>query len=247
MKLEGRVALVTGASRGIGSAIAQRLAAEGARVAVNWSRSSEAAEETAERIRASGGAALTVRADVSSAGQVDAMVKSVVEGLGPIEILVNNAGCTRDRLLIRMTEEDWDAVVDTNLKGAFLCARAVAGGMLRRRSGVIVNVGSVVGRVGGAGQANYSASKAGLVGLTKSLAKELGSRNIRVNGIAPGFVDTDMTAELKPEYREEILQRIPLRRFGSVEDIARATAFLCSDDSAYISGEVITVDGGLFA
>jgi len=246
MKLEGKVAIVTGGGRGIGRAIAAVLAAEGAKVAVNYSRSAEAATQTVAQIRKAGGTAMAAQADVASADEIAALVTQVVEEFGQVDILVNNAGITRDKLLLRMSEEDWDAVLDTNLKGAFLCVKAVAPLMVKQKSGIIVNVGSVVGRVGGPGQANYSASKAGLFGLTKSLAKELGSRNIRINAVAPGFIETEMTEVLKADYREAILKQIPLGRFGAAEDVARVVAFLCSPDAAYIHGEVITIDGGLF-
>jgi 3-oxoacyl-[acyl-carrier protein] reductase len=246
LKLQDKVALVTGAGRGIGHAVALALAAEGARVAVNYSRSAEAAEQTVAQIAEAGGTAIALQADVANAEAVNALVTRTVETFGGLDILINNAGITRDKLLLRMTEEDWDSVLDTNLKGAFLCAKAVAPILVKQRSGVIVNVGSVVGRVGGAGQANYSAAKAGLIGLTKSLAKELGGRNVRVNAVAPGFIETEMTAVLKPEYRELILKQIPLGRFGAAEDVAKVVTFLCSQDAAYIQGEVISIDGGLF-
>ncbi len=246
MRLENRVAIVTGAGRGIGRAVAQTLAAEGAKVAVNYSRSAEAAEQVVAAIREAGGEALAVQADVADPDQVQALIDATRERFGRVDILVNNAGVTRDKLVLRMSVADWDAVLDTNLKGAFLCARAVAPLFVKQRSGVIVNVGSVIGRVGGAGQANYSASKAGMVGLTKALAKELGSRNIRVNAVAPGFIETDMTEALKPEQREATLKQVPLGRFGRPEDVARVVAFLCTEDAAYIQGEVISIDGGLF-
>lgn len=246
MKLQDKIAIVTGGGRGIGRAIALALAAEGAKVAVNYSRSAEAAEQVVAQITEAGGEAFAVQADVADAAQVEAMVAATKERYGRVDILVNNAGVTRDTLLMRMKEEDWDAVLDTNLKGAFLCAKAVSPLLLKQKGGVIVNVGSVVGRVGAPGQANYSASKAGLIGLTKALAKELGSRNVRVNAVAPGFIETDMTDVLKPEYRETILKQIPLGRFGTAEDIARVVVFLCSEDAAYIQGDVITIDGGLF-
>ena len=246
MSLHEKVAIVTGAGRGIGRAIAVRLARDGANVLVNYSRSADAAEQVVSEIGVTGGKAIAVHADVAIAADVEAMVNTAKERFGRVDLLICNAGITRDKLILRMTEEDWDAVIDTNLKSAFLCARAVAAGMVKQRSGVIVNLGSVVGKVGGAGQANYSASKAGLIGLTKSLAKELGSRNIRVNAIAPGFVDTEMTGALKAEYRDAILKQIPLGRFGTGEDVAGVVAFLCSEDSAYIHGEVISMDGGLF-
>lgn len=246
MKLQDKVAIVTGAGRGIGRAIAQALAAEGARVVVNYSRSAEAAEQVVTSICEQGGNAIALQADVSQADQVAALFASTLERYGRVDILVNNAGITKDKLIVRMSEEDWDVVLNTNLKSAFLCAKSAAMLMLKQKSGIIVNVGSVIGAVGGAGQSNYSASKAGLVGLTKSLAKELGSRNIRVNAIAPGFVETDMTDVLKEDQREAARKMIPLGRFGTAEDIAHVVVFLCSSDSAYIQGDVLTVDGGLF-
>jgi 3-oxoacyl-[acyl-carrier protein] reductase len=246
VKLANKIALVTGGGRGIGAAICTELAAQGAVVAVNYSRSADAANAVVNAITEAGGTARAYQADVASAEQVDAMVKGVVAEFGKIDILVNNAGITRDKLLLRMNEDDWDSVLDTNLKGAFLTLKSVAPLMMKQRTGVIVNVGSVIGKVGAAGQINYSASKSGLVGLTKSAAKEFGSRNIRVNAVAPGFVETEMTEVLKPEYRDTILKQIPLARFGAGADIARVVSFLCSEDAAYITGEVISIDGGLF-
>ncbi|CCW34075.1 3-oxoacyl-(acyl-carrier-protein) reductase [Chthonomonas calidirosea] len=246
MKLQNRVAIVTGASRGIGKAIALELAAEGAKVVINYNRNAASAEETARVLLESGKEAFAFQADVADASQVEKLVQSTIERFGRVDILINNAGVTRDKLVMRMSEEDWDAVLNTNLKGAFLCSRAVTPIFLRQRSGVIVNISSVIGKVGGPGQANYSASKAGLIGLTKSLAKELGSRNIRVNAIAPGFIETEMTDVLKPEQREAALKQIPLARFGGSREVARVAVFLCSDDASYIHGEVITVDGGLY-
>lgn len=246
MKLTDQVAIVTGAGRGIGRAIALALAKEGAKVVVNYSRSADAANEVVALITEKGGSAVSIQGDVASAEQVDALVKGAIAHFGKVDILINNAGITRDKLVLRMTEEDWDAVLDTNLKGAFLCAKALAPHFLKQRSGVIVNIGSVIGKVGAAGQVNYSASKAGMVGLTKSLAKEMGSRNVRVNALAPGFIETDMTDFMKPEQRESILKMIPLNRLGVVEDIAKVAVFLCTSDAAYIQGEVISVDGGLF-
>ena len=246
MRLEDKVAVVTGAGRGIGRAIALRLARDGARVVVNYGRSAEAAEQVVAEIGSIGAQAVAVHADVSLGSDVERLVATARDRFGRIDILVNNAGITRDKLILRMTEDDWDAVIDTNLKSAFLCVKAVAPGMIKQRSGVIVNVGSVVGKVGGAGQTNYSASKAGLIGLTKSVAKELGSRNIRVNAVAPGFIDTEMTEALNPNYREAILKQIPLGSFGVGENVAGVVAFLCSPDSAYVHGEVISIDGGLF-
>ena len=246
MKLTGKVAIVTGAARGIGAAIARALAAEGARVVVNYNRSAEAASNLVADIESNGGSAIALQADVAERAQVEEMVKATVAAFGTVDILVNNAGITRDKLLLRMSVEDWDAVLNTNLRGAFLCLKYVAPILLKQRSGVVVNVGSVIGKVGQAGQINYSASKAGLVGLTKSAAKEFGSRNIRVNAVAPGFIETEMTEALKPEWREVVLKQIPLARLGAAEDVARVVAFLCSEDASYIQGEVISIDGGLF-
>jgi len=246
MKLPDRVAIVTGASRGIGKAIALELANEGAKVVVNYNRNAASAEEIVKTLLEAGKEAVALQANVADASQVEKLVQSTVERFGRVDILINNAGVTRDKLVMRMSEEDWDTVLNTNLKGAFLCSRAVAPIFLRQRSGVIVNISSVIGKVGGPGQANYSASKAGLIGLTKSLAKELGSRNIRVNAIAPGFIETEMTEVLKPEQREAALKQIPLARLGGSREVARVAIFLCSDDASYIHGEVITVDGGLF-
>ena len=246
MKLTDKIALVTGGGRGIGAAICTELAAQGATVIVNYSRSADAANAVVSAIAEAGGTARAWQADVANAEQVEAMIKGIVAEFGRIDILVNNAGITRDKLLLRMSEEDWDAVLDTNLKGAFLTLKYAAPVMMKQRSGAIVNVGSVIGKVGAAGQINYSASKSGLVGLTKSAAKEFGSRNIRVNAVAPGFVETEMTEVLKPEYRDTILKQIPLARFGAAADIARVVSFLSSEDAAYIHGEVNSIDGGLF-
>jgi 3-oxoacyl-[acyl-carrier protein] reductase len=246
LKLPDRVAIVTGAGRGIGRAIALALAEEGAKVVVNYSRSAEAAEQVVAQIRAATGEAIAVQANVADAIQVEGLVRAAAERYGRVDILVNNAGIARDKLVVRMSEEDWDTVLDTNLKGAFLCCKAVARLMLKQQNGVIVNVGSVNGNVGAPGQANYSASKAGLIGLTKSLAKELGSRNVRVNAVAPGFIETEMTEALKAEFRDAVIKQIPLGRLGTAEDVARVVTFLCSGDAGYIQGEVISIDGGLF-
>lgn len=246
MKLQDQVAIVTGAGRGIGRAVAIALATEGAKVVVNYSRSADAANEVVQIIESAGGEAIAVQADVASAEQVAQMVSRAIERFGRVDILVNNAGITRDKLLLRMTEEDWDAVLDTNLKGAFLCVKALAPSFLKQRSGVIINVGSVIGKVGAAGQVNYSASKSGLVGLTKSLAKEMGARNVRVNAVAPGFIETEMTAVLKPEQIETVTKMVPLNRLGTADNVAKVVAFLCSPDASYIHGEVISIDGGLF-
>jgi 3-oxoacyl-[acyl-carrier protein] reductase len=242
---EGRVALVTGASRGIGRAIAEQLAATGARVAVNYVAHAEAAAAVVSRIRGRGGEALSVQADVRSAEAVDGMVRQVAEALGSVDILINNAGITRDGLFARMAVEDWRDVIDTNLTGAFHCTRAVLRQMMRRRWGRIISISSVAGLAGNAGQANYAAAKAGLIGLTRSLAKEVGSRNITVNAVAPGFVETDLTSGLRGEWREQVLSVTPVGRFGTPEEVASIVVYLASDEAAYITGQVISVDGGL--
>lgn len=244
-RLEGKCAVVTGSSRGIGRAIAFTLATEGARIVVNYARSSELAAEVVESIHQIGGQAIAVQADVADEEQSKLLIKKALEQYGKLDILVNNAGITRDKLMLRMSMDDWDEVIRTNLRGAFCCSHAALPHFFKQRGGIIVNITSVIGKVGGAGQANYSAAKAGLIGLTKSLAREMGGRNIRVNGVAPGYIETDMTDALPQEYRDTIRKQIPLARFGSPEDVANLVAFLCSDDSAYIQGEVIAVDGGL--
>lgn len=244
-RLEGKTAIVTGGSRGIGEAIALRLAREGANVAVCASRSVDAAEAVAEKIRALGQQAIAQQTDVSQSESVDTLIKTTLDAWGKIDILVNNAGITRDNLLMRMKEDEWDAVLDVNLKGAYHCIKAVTRSMMKARSGRIINVSSVVGLMGNAGQINYAASKSGLIGLTKSVAKELASRNITANAVAPGFIPTDMTAKLKDDMQEQLIAQIPLGKLGSSEDIAAAVAFLASDDAAYITGQVIVVDGGM--
>lgn len=246
MILEARVALITGASQGIGRAIALELAQAGARVVVNYYPSEQAAaEQVVAEIRAKHGEAIALGADVTKSEDVEAMVDEVIRQFGRIDILVNNAGITRDQLLLRMKEADWDAVLATNLKGVFNCTRAVARPMMKQRSGVIVNISSVVGLKGNAGQANYAAAKAGVIGFTKSVAQELGSRGIRVNAVAPGFIMTAMTEKLSDEIRTAMLQQIPLQRLGQPEDVARVVSFLASDAAGYITGQVINVDGGM--
>ncbi len=245
MTLEGKSALVTGASGGIGGAIAAALADAGAAVALNYSRNAARAEEAVEKIVASGGSAFAVQADVTDPDAVDAMIAQVTERFGRLDILVNNSGVTRDGLLMRMKEEEWDTVLDINLKGAFLCARSAVKGMMKRRSGRIINITSVVGVIGNAGQTNYCASKAGLIGFTKALAKEVGSRGITVNAIAPGFIATEMTANLPQEAGDRIKASIPLGTFGDPADVAAAVAFLASDAAQYITGHTLHVDGGL--
>jgi 3-oxoacyl-[acyl-carrier protein] reductase len=238
--LEGKVALVTGGSRGIGAAISRELGQAGARVAVNYRSGREAAEAIAEEV---GG--IAIGADVGDPGDAQALVERVETELGDVDALVNNAGVTRDTLIARMSDEDWDEVLTTNLRGAFNTSRAVSRKMLRRRSGAIVNLTSVVGIHGNPGQANYASSKAGLIGLTKALARELGTRGVRVNAVAPGYIDTELTNVLSEEIRGAILGNTPLGRLGEPEDVAAAVRFLLSDAAAFVTGEVLLVDGGL--
>lgn len=245
MLLDGKTALVTGASRGIGRAIAFRLAAEGARVAINYAGNVKAAEEVKAAIEAAGGTAILCRADVADSAAVEAMVADVAKEFGAIDILVNNAGITRDTLLMRMKDEDFAKVLDTNLKGVFYCTKAVSKLMMKKRSGRIVNMASVVGLVGNAGQTNYAAAKAGVIGFSKSAAKELASRGITVNAVAPGFIGTDMTADLPESVKEKALSDIPLGRAGQPEDVANAVLFLASEQASYITGQVVHVDGGM--
>ncbi|MBD1907242.1 3-oxoacyl-[acyl-carrier-protein] reductase [Funiculus sociatus GB2-A5] len=243
-RLQGKVAIVTGASRGIGRAIALALASEGADVVVNYASSSGAAEKVVEEITAKGvGSAIAVAADVSKADQVDTLLNTVMEKWNRVDVLVNNAGITRDTLLLRMKPEDWQAVIDLNLTGVFLCTRVVSKVMLKQRSGRIINIASVAGQMGNPGQANYSAAKAGVIGFTKTVAKELASRGITVNAVAPGFISTDMTSNLKSE---EILKFIPLGRYGEAEEVAGLVRFLAADAAAgYITGQTLNVDGGM--
>jgi 3-oxoacyl-[acyl-carrier protein] reductase len=241
----GRVALVTGASRGIGRAVAVRLASEGYRVAINYQSAEAAAEEVLEEIRSSGGAAALAKADVSDPAQVKELFARVSKELGPVEALVCNAGITRDNLLMRMSDAEWDEVIGTNLSSVFFCARAAIRPMMKARFGRIVAMSSVSGLVGNAGQANYAAAKAGILGIMKSIAREAGSRGVTANAIAPGYVETDMTASLPEDIRTGILAQIPAGRYGLPEDIANVAAFLVSDSASYINGQVITVDGGM--
>jgi 3-oxoacyl-[acyl-carrier protein] reductase len=244
--LEGKVAIVTGASRGIGRAIAEEISAQGASVVVNYFSSVDAAAEVVGGIKAQGGQALAIQADVGSYDATQTMVKKTLDTYGQIDILVNNAGTTRDTLLLMMKEEDWDVVIDTNLKSMFNCCKAVARPMIRRKQGGrIINISSVSGLVGQGGQTNYAASKAGIIGFTKSLAKELGSRQITVNAIAPGFFPTALTEVLSQDMVDKALELIPLRRLGELEEVAHLAAFLASDKASYITGDVIRIDGGL--
>ncbi|OCA85480.1 3-oxoacyl-[acyl-carrier-protein] reductase [Bacillus sp. FJAT-27225] len=245
MKLEGKSALVTGASRGIGREIALELARQGANVAINFAGSEAKANEVAEEIRAMGREAFAIQGDVSDPDAVATLVKETVGRFGSLDILVNNAGITRDNLLMRMKESEWDDVININLKGVFLCTKAVTRQMMKQRSGRIINLASVVGVSGNPGQANYVAAKAGVIGLTKTTAKELSSRNITVNAIAPGFISTDMTDKLTEEIKAEMLKLIPLARFGEPADIAKAVVFLASDDASYITGQTLHIDGGM--
>lgn len=239
-------ALVTGASRGIGRSIALQLAEEGFNVAVNYAGSKEKAEAVVEEIKAKGVDSFAIQANVADADEVKAMIKEVVSQFGSLDVLVNNAGITRDNLLMRMKEQEWDDVIDTNLKGVFNCIQKATPQMLRQRSGAIINLSSVVGAVGNPGQANYVATKAGVIGLTKSAARELASRGITVNAVAPGFIVSDMTDALSDELKEQILTQIPLARFGQDTDIANTVAFLASDKAKYITGQTIHVNGGMY-
>jgi len=246
MELFGKVALITGSARGIGKAIALELANHGAKIVINDILPKNEIDKTLEEIRKSGDQAIGIRADITIFKEVESMVKEIINKFGKIDILVNNAGIIRDSLLIRMKEEDWDAVININLKGTFNCSKTVAKYMLRQKSGgKIVNISSVIGLVGNIGQANYAASKAGIIGLTKSIAKELALRNINVNAIAPGFIETDMTKRLSEKVIKDLQQQIPLKRLGTVKDIAKVVYFLVSDNANYITGQVINVDGGM--
>jgi 3-oxoacyl-[acyl-carrier protein] reductase len=241
---EGRVAVVTGGAKGIGRAIATHLAQGGAKL-VLAGRSEGPLEELRAEIQGQGGEAVAVRADVAVEADADALCARALEAFGKAEILVNNAGVTRDGLLLRMSDADWDQVIDTNLKGAFHCTRAFARPMVRQKWGRIVNIASVIGLIGNAGQTNYAASKAGLLGLTKAVAKELASRHITVNAVAPGFIETAMTDSLGEKVREGLMAQIPMGRLGKAEDVAQAVGFLCSEGAAYVTGQVLTVDGGM--
>lgn len=245
MDFADKVAVVTGSSRGIGRAIALRLSEGGARVVVNFQGNEAAANEVVEQIKATGGEGIAVQADVSQVAEAQALIDTAKKAFGRVDILVNNAGTTRDTLIMRMTEEDWDVVIDTNLKGSFNCIKAVSRQMMRQRSGKIVNITSVAGIGGNPGQANYASAKAGLIGLTKTVAKELGSRGITCNAVAPGFVPTDLTASVPEDLLQVAVERTPLGRMGTPEDMAAAVAFLTSDEASFITGQVLAVDGGL--
>jgi len=245
MTFEGKIAVVTGASRGIGRGIALELAKRGASIVVNYNASADAANEVVAQIEGMGGKALAVRADVSQEADADALIKAAIDGFGKIDILVNNAGTTRDNVIMLMKAEDFDTVVQTNLRSTWLVSKAAVRSMMRKRYGRIVNITSISGIMGNAGQTNYSASKAGIIGLTKALAREVASRGITVNAVAPGFVLTDLTSGLPEELTKKLNENIPLGRWGSIDDVAQATAFLASDAAAYITGHILSVDGGL--
>ena len=245
MELTEKVAIVTGGGRGIGRAIALRLAEAGATVVVNDVGNPEPANNVVAEIKAKGRQSLAVMADISIKTDVERMVEAAKDTYGRVDILVNNAGITRDQLLLRMSDEEWDKVIGVNLKGAFLCSRAVVRHMIKQRWGRIISIASIVGVLGNPGQANYSASKAGIIGLTRTLAKEVGSRQITVNAVAPGFIDTEMTQRLEESWKEEMKKRIPLGFVGSPQDVAQAVAFLASEDARYITGQVLNVDGGV--
>jgi 3-oxoacyl-[acyl-carrier protein] reductase len=241
----GKIAIVTGGSRGIGKAIALELGKHGATVIVNYNQSAEAANAVIEEIKAAGGAGMAFQADVSDAEQVENLFKTVTKEYGQVDILVNNAGITRDNVIMMLKPDDFDAVINTNLRSAWLCSKAASRAMMKKRYGRIINITSVVGIAGNGGQTNYSASKAGMIGLTKSLAKEIASRNITVNAVAPGFIETDMTSELSEDLMKRAIEAIPLGRQGKAHDVAKAVAFLASDDAEYITGQVLVVDGGM--
>ena len=245
MTLQGKVAVVSGASRGIGKAIAIELGKRGAKVVVNYSKSAEGAEEAVSTIKDAGSEAVAVQADVTDARAAASLIKAATDTFGRLDILVNNAGTTRDMLIAMMPEDDWDVVIRTNLKSAFNCSKAAVKTMMRQRNGRIINISSVSGVMGNGGQTNYSASKAGLIGFTKALAREVATRNITVNAVAPGFIPTDLTSSLSDELRNETMKMIPLGRWGTVEEVAHAVAFLASDEAGYITGQTLNVDGGM--
>ncbi len=243
--LEGRVALITGAGKGIGKEIAMELSRLGAKCVINYASSSAGAEETVNEIKKSGGDAYAYKCDVSDYAQVEKMISDAIEHYGKMDILVNNSGITKDNLLLKMTEADFDAVINVNLKGAFHCIKAVTKPMMKQRYGRIINITSIVGVIGNAGQANYAASKAGIIGLTKSAARELATRNITVNTVAPGFIQTDMTAVLPDAVKEQLLGQIPMKKLGETADIANAVCFLADERASYITGQVLNVNGGM--
>ncbi|EOD00561.1 3-oxoacyl-[acyl-carrier-protein] reductase [Caldisalinibacter kiritimatiensis] len=245
MDLKGKVALITGGSRGIGKAIAIKLASLGADIIINYVSSEQRAKDVVKEIESVGRKGLAVKADVSKMEEAKNLIDAAIKEFGKIDILVNNAGITKDNLLMRMSEEEWDAVLNINLKGTFNVTKSIIRKMIKQKNGSIINISSVVGLTGNAGQCNYSASKAGIVGFTKSLAKEVGKKNIRVNAIAPGFIQTDMTDKLPDKIKEEYIKNIPLNKLGEPDDIANMVAFLASDLSKYITGQVLTVDGGM--
>ncbi|MBE6063247.1 MAG: 3-oxoacyl-[acyl-carrier-protein] reductase [Clostridium butyricum] len=243
--LKGKCAVVTGASRGIGKAIALKLASLGANIVINFRNSEKEALEVENAVKKMGVEALSIKADISKLDEVENLIKNAKERFGTIDIIVNNAGITKDNLILRMKEEDFDSVIDVNLKGVFNCLKSITPVMIRQKKGKIINISSVVGVAGNAGQVNYAASKAGIIGMTKSLAKEIGARGINVNAVAPGFIDTEMTECLSENVKEEAKKKIPLKRFGTVNDVAEVVAFLAGEQSDYITGQVIHVDGGM--
>lgn len=244
-KLAGKTAIITGASRGIGAEIARKFSEAGAKVVVNYSGSQEKAEAVVAEIQEKGGEAIAVKANVSDSDAVKAMIDETMKAFGSIDILVNNAGITRDNLMMRMKDDEWDDVINTNLKGVFICTKGVTRQMMKQRSGRIINIASIVGVMGNAGQANYVAAKAGVIGLTKTTARELASRNITANAVAPGFITTDMTDALGDDIQKAMLAQIPLGRFGKPEEVAKAALFLASDDSSYMTGQTLHLDGGM--
>jgi 3-oxoacyl-[acyl-carrier protein] reductase len=244
-KLAGKTAIITGASRGIGAEIARKFSEAGAKVVVNYSGSQEKAEAVVAEIQEKGGEAITVKANVSDSDAVKSMIDETMKAFGSIDILVNNAGITRDNLMMRMKDDEWDDVINTNLKGVFICTKGVTRQMMKQRAGRIINIASIVGVMGNAGQANYVAAKAGVIGLTKTTARELASRNITANAVAPGFITTDMTDALGDDIQKAMLSQIPLGRFGKPEEVAKAALFLASDDSSYMTGQTLHLDGGM--
>lgn len=245
IKLAGKTAIITGASRGIGAEIARKFSEAGAKVVVNYSGSQEKAEAVVAEIQEKGGEAIAVKANVSDSDAVKSMIDETMKAFGSIDILVNNAGITRDNLMMRMKDDEWDDVINTNLKGVFICTKGVTRQMMKQRAGRIINIASIVGVMGNAGQANYVAAKAGVIGLTKTTARELASRNITANAVAPGFITTDMTDALGDDIQKAMLSQIPLGRFGKPEEVAKAALFLASDDSSYMTGQTLHLDGGM--